>query len=185
MKRVFIALKVEPGEIMLRIYSSLKAVLGNEKISWVDPENIHLTLAFLGDTEEERITVASIMLKQKCMGFGEFTFTLSGTGVFRSYSDPRVIWIGIGEQGNLNELFESVYTGLKDTGFKTEDRRFNPHITLGRIKFIRDNEVLKAAINRYINTFVQEVTVKELILFESILKQTGPVYKPIGKFSLD
>ena len=69
MKRIFIALKVVPGDVLLRMLSSLKSLLGNEKIKWVDPENIHLTLAFLGDTEDERIKVAGIMLKNACSGF--------------------------------------------------------------------------------------------------------------------
>lgn len=184
MKRIFIALKVEPGETLLRMFSSLKALPGNEKITWVAPGNIHLTIAFLGDTEDERIMVAGIMLKQKCTGFGEFGFNLSGAGVFRNFKDPKVIWIGIGNSGKLFQLNDLIITGLKDTGFKVEERQFNPHITLGRVKSIKDTEALKSAVDRYQNTFIQEVRVSEVILYESILKPTGPIYKPIGKFSL-
>jgi 2'-5' RNA ligase len=184
MKRIFIALKVEPGETLMRMFSSLKALLGNEKITWVDPGNIHLTIAFLGDTEDERIIAAGIMLKQKCTGFGEFGFNLSGAGVFRNFRDPRVIWIGIGNSEKLFQLNDLIITGLKDTGFKFEERQFNPHITLGRVKSIKDTEALKSAVDRYQNAFIQEVRVSEVILYESILKPTGPVYKPIGKFSL-
>ena len=95
MKRIFIAVKTEPGETLLRIHSSLKSVLGAERITWTDPANIHLTLAFLGETEDELIRAVSIMLKQKCTGFVDFSFSLKGTGIFKTYQDPRVIWIGI------------------------------------------------------------------------------------------
>jgi 2'-5' RNA ligase len=184
MKRIFIAIRIDPGSTMLRIHSSLKSILGSEHIKWVDPANIHLTLAFLGDTEEERIKVAGIMLKQKCTGFGDFSFRLSGTGVFREYRDPRVIWIGITEAGKLIRLYDDITTGLKDTGFKTGNRPFKPHISLGRIKFIKNPDALRKALELYQDSFVQEVRVSEVILYESILKPAGPVYRPTGRFKL-
>jgi len=184
MKRIFIALKVEPCETLLRIYSTLKSVLGSEKIKWVDPMNIHLTLAFLGDTEEERIKVAGIMLKQKCTGFGQFDFALAGTGVFKNFREPKLIWIGIEQSEKLLNLNNLIVSGLKDVGFGIEDREFKPHITLARIKFIKDHNSLKSALEGYQDTFIQKVSVSEVILFESILKPAGPIYKPIGKFRL-
>ena len=184
MKRIFIAIKIEPENNLLRIHSSLKSLLVSEKINWVDPANVHLTLAFLGDTEEDRIKVAAIMLKQKCTGFGEFDFNLSGTGVFKDYRDPRVIWIGINESEKLAELFGRIKTGLEDSGFKTEDRHFRPHITIGRIKSLKNVVALKSAVEKYRDSEIQRVTVQEVILYESILKPTGPVYKPAGIFKL-
>lgn len=184
MKRIFIAIKTEPEAALQRIYVSLRSALGNEKIAWVNPDNIHLTLAFLGDIDEDRIKVAGIVLKQKCTGFGEFIIRLSGTGVFRNMADPRVLWIGIENTDRLIELNNKITNGLKDTGFKIEDRIFNPHITIGRIKFIKNSETLKSATGRYHNKFIQEVPVREVILYESILKPTGPVYRPVSKFHL-
>jgi len=184
MKRIFIALKVEPGDILLRMHSSLRSLLGNEKIKWVDPGNIHLTLAFLGDTDDDRIKIAGIMLKNTCSGFGEFDFTLAGTGIFKSYNDPKVIWIGIEESEKLRKLNDIINTGLKDTGFKVEDRPFKPHLTFGRIRFVKDIDALRSALERYQNNPIQKVQVKEVILYESILKPTGPVYKPAGIFRL-
>jgi 2'-5' RNA ligase len=68
MKRVFIAVKVDPGGELLRMFSSLKGSLSTENIKWVDHANIHLTLAFLGDTEDESIKTLAGMLKEKCTG---------------------------------------------------------------------------------------------------------------------
>jgi 2'-5' RNA ligase len=184
MKRIFIALKIIPGALLMRMHASLKALLGNEKITWVDPANIHLTLAFLGDTEDDLIKVVSIMLKKTCTGFGEFKFNLVGTGIFKNFNDPRVIWIGIERNEKLLQLNNLIMTGLKDAGFKLEDRPYRPHLTLGRIKFLRDNNALKKALEKYQDKPIQQVHVEEVILYESILKPTGPVYKPIGKFSL-
>jgi 2'-5' RNA ligase len=184
MKRIFIAIKIEPDADLLRMISLLRSLLANDKITWVDPSNIHLTLAFLGDTDEEKIKVAGIAVNQSCSGFGEFSFRLSGTGVFKNFSDPRVIWTGIGESGKLIRLNDLMMTRLKDTGFRIEDRPFRPHITLGRIKFIKDPDILKTALEKYRYTDFQKVPVKEVILYESILKQTGPVYKILSTYDL-
>jgi RNA 2',3'-cyclic 3'-phosphodiesterase len=184
MKRVFIAVKVDPGGELLRMFSSLKALLGTENIKWVDPANIHLTLAFLGDTEDESIKTLAGMLKEKCTGFHEFEFLLAGTGVFKNFRDPRVIWVGIQSPEKLLMLNNTITDGLKENGFDIEERQFKPHLTLCRIKSVKDTENLKNVMERYRDTEFQEVEVKKVILFESILMQTGPLYKPLGNFAL-
>lgn len=184
MKRVFIAVKVEPGGELLRMISSLKALLEAENIKWVDTANIHLTLVFLGDTEEKRIKILVSMLRERCTGFNEFEFILAGTGVFKNYWDPRVIWIGIRSSERLIMLYNSIAEGLKHIGLEIRERQFRPHLTLGRIKSVRDTDNLKSFLERYKNTEFQKVEVKEVILFESILSQTGPIYKSLGNFPL-
>jgi RNA 2',3'-cyclic 3'-phosphodiesterase len=184
MKRIFIALKIDPGTNLSGILHSFKSLASGEKITWVDPVNIHLTIAFLGDTEEDRIKIAGLMLKRECSGFGEFTFTLKGTGLFKNIRDPRVIWIGIEDSEMLLRLNEKIVTGLKDTGFRIEERPFKPHITLGRIKLLKNPEILKSVLDKYGEAEIQKVNVKEVILYESILRPVGPIYKPIGRFTL-
>jgi 2'-5' RNA ligase len=184
MKRIFIAIKVNPESELLRMYSSLKAALGAENIKWVDPANIHLTLAFLGDTEEKRVRVLSSMLKERCAGFGEFDFNLTGTGVFKNLRDPRVLWAGIQSAERLIQLNNIIAEGLKLDGFKIEERQFKPHLTLGRIKSVKNIENLKTMLERYKDNQFQVVHVNEVILFESILVQTGPIYKSLGKHLL-
>lgn len=184
MKRIFIAVKVEAEPALLRMFSSIKSLLGTENIKWVDPGNIHLTLAFLGDTEETRIKTLISMLNYKCPGFKEFEFVLAGAGVFKSFADPRVIWAGIRSSDRLSELNGMVVAGLKETGFSIEERPFRPHLTLGRVKSVKNKENLKSVLEKYKESEFQKVQVNEVTLFESILQQTGPVYKPLGKFSL-
>jgi 2'-5' RNA ligase len=183
-KRIFIALKIEPGTKLAEILQSLKSLAAEEKVNWVDPVNIHITLAFLGDTEEDRIKIAGLLLKRECSGFGEFTFMLKGAGLFRNFRDPRIIWIGIAEPEALIRLNEKIATGLRDTGFRIEDRPFKPHITIGRIKLLKKPEILKSFLDKYGEVEIQEVNVREVILFESILRPSGPIYKPIGRFTL-
>jgi len=184
MKRIFIAVKVKPESGLLRMISTLKSALSAENIRWVDPVNIHITLACLGDTEEENIKILSGMLKDKCSGFQEFDFKLAGAGVFKNYRDPRVIWAGIKSPEKLYALENKIAEGLKSTGFVIEDRQFKPHLTLGRVKSLSDTENLKTVLERYRDNQIQIVHVSEVVLYESILKQTGPLYKPIGKYPL-
>jgi len=184
MKRLFIAVKTEPDGNLLSIFSSLKAALGAENIKWVDPENLHLTLAFLGDTDEKRIGSIHLMLEEKCFGFGVFDFTLAGTGVFKSYRDPRVIWVGIRSPERLRMLYNTVAEGLKLTGFELEERNFRPHLTLGRVKSYRDTENLKSVLEKYRDQEFQTIHVNEVVLFESILMKTGPIYNQLAKYHL-
>jgi 2'-5' RNA ligase len=184
MKRIFIAVKTDAGADLLKMIASLKDLLGKESIKWVDPANIHLTLAFLGDTEEKRIRILSSLLKDKCSGFGEFDFTLAGTGVFKNFRDPRVIWAGIRSSERLSDLNSEISAGLKETGFNIEERSFKPHLTLGRIRSLKDPDNLKSTLERYRETEFQTIQVREVFLFESILMQKGPTYIQLGRFVL-
>ena len=184
MKRIFIAVNVHPGPVLLKTTAAIKALLASESIKWTELANTHLTLAFLGDTEEKRIMILSKMLREKCSGFGEFSFTLAGTGVFKNFRDPRVIWAGIRSSEQLAKLSQTINSGLAENDFPVEERPFKPHLTLGRIRSIKDPENLKSVIDRYIETEFQTITVNEVILYESILMQTGPVYKALDKYTL-
>lgn len=184
MKRIFIAVKVEPGPELLKATASLKALLAGESIKWADLTNTHLTLAFLGDTEEKKLKILTGMLSEKCSGFGKFSFILAGMGIFRNFRDPRVIWTGIKGSEDLMTLCEAISSGLKEYGFPVEERQFKPHLTLGRIRSIQNTVKFRNAIELYTETEFQSVEVSSVFLFESILMQTGPVYKVIGKYTL-
>lgn len=184
MKRIFIAVKVTPEAELLKAAATLKALLASESIKWTDMTNTHLTLAFLGDTDEGRIKLVARMLGDRCAGFKEFSFNIKGTGVFKSYRDPRVIWAGITPAEKLAALEVEINSGLTENGFRIEERPFRPHLTLGRIRSVKNNEYLREVVERYNDTVFQTVTANEVILYESILKQTGPLYKPLGRFTL-
>ena len=184
MKRIFIAIKAEAGETLSKIVSSLKSRLVNESIKWTSLDNIHITLAFLGDTEENMIKVISSKLKESCEGSGKFQLTIRGIGVFKNLSDPRVIWTGIESSEKLTQLYSTVINGLIEAGIKMEQRPFKPHLTLGRIKYLNDKLALKNLLDIYQDAEIQKVPVNEVIIYESLLKPTGPIYKPVAKFML-
>jgi 2'-5' RNA ligase len=183
-KRTFIAVKVDPGQELTGIISLLKSTLSKENIKWADINNMHITLAFLGDTEENQIQTIITMLKDNCTGLGEFTFTLRGLGVFRNITDPRVIWAGIDMSEKFVALNRLIKNGLKEIEIMTEDRQFKPHLTLGRVKNIKNRNDLRVIIDNYHDREFQKVHVNEIVFYESILKQTGPIYIQIAGFNL-
>jgi 2'-5' RNA ligase len=184
MKRIFIGLKVDPGEIMMEMISAFKTGLATETIKWTDTANIHITLVFLGNTDEERIPQLRSVLTEICEGRGKFDLTLKGAGVFRNMSDPRILWTGIGSSVKLMQLNEAITTGLINLGFEIDDRPYKPHLTLGRIKRINDKEAFSRLIEKYGETAIQTVNVNEVIMFESVLLQTGPLYRALATVSL-
>ena len=185
MKRIFIALKVEAGETLKSMISSLRKGLSTERIKWTEIENIHITLVFLGDTENNMIKAIISMLNEKCSGSGRFELIIKGSGVFRDLNDPRIIWTGIEPSGKLSDLNNLIVNGLKGLNIKMENRPYNPHLTLGRIKHLNGKEVLKSLLEQFQNSEIQIVPVDEVILYESILLPSGPVYKPLERVNLE
>lgn len=185
MKRIFIAVSIDPSEELSALIRDLKSMLSVDRIKWIDHGIMHLTLAFLGDTDEKRIPELSEMLKVYCAGSGKFDFKIKGLGVFRNLRDLRIIWAGVSDDGNLERLYNKISAGLSDKGFPREERPFSPHLTLGRVKSVSNSDIVKALLEKYRDKEFQSVNVKEVILFESILMQTGPVYKPLDRFNLE
>jgi 2'-5' RNA ligase len=184
MKRIFIAVKIEAGETLIKMISSFRDGLKNENIKWIAPDNLHITLAFLGDTQEDKIKAIITILKEICERSVEFEIEIKGTGVFKNIKDPRVIWTGIEPSEKLIQLHHMIRIGLKDTAINIEDRHFKPHLTLGRIRNLTDIRALNTHIAEYQNREIQKVPVSDVILYESILHHSGPVYTPIIKVDL-
>ncbi len=185
MKRIFIAVKINPASTLLSMISDLKKSLEDERIKWTEMDNFHITLVFLGDTEAEKIAFIDRMLTEICDVSEPFDMVLEGAGVFKSLTDPRILWAGIHPSEYLNKLHDSIRTGLTGNGIVTEERDFNPHLTLGRIKNIPAKEKLKSLVDKYRDASIQNQRVSRIILYESQLFREGPVYKSIGEYSLN
>lgn len=184
MKRIFIAVKIDAGTGLLDMISDLKETLRDEKIKWTETDNFHITIAFLGDTGEDKVKDVSKMLKVVSEGSGAFELIIKGAGVFKSFNDPRVLWTSVEPSEKLSGLYELVIPGLRSIGINQEERAFRPHLTLGRIKRINDIEKFKSLIMKYMNMVFQKQQVNEVILYESVLFHSGPVYSPLARYSL-
>ncbi len=182
MKRLFVAVKLMPDENFLKSYVALRHALQLEKISWVKPENFHLTLKFLGKTPEEKIPAILLVLQQAAEQTAVFPLTMAGTGIFGSSYKPRVIWFGVENDTAVRHLGETVLNSLDKVGFPSDRQNFVPHLTIGRINKIEHKKLFQEAIAAHRHDFLQEFTIGKFILYESLLKPSGVVYRVVMDF---
>lgn len=184
MKRLFIAIKIKPDDNMLKQYYALRQALNRSSIKWVEPENFHLTLKFLGDTYEEGISVVNKVIDTVVRSKRSFDFEITNTGIFGSKYNPRVIWFGIHDNGRISSLGNEIIDKLDEVGFERDRQNFVPHLTVGRIKKIDDKEIFNRVIMNFKKVYLQKTKVKQVLLFESILRREGPVYNIISSHEL-
>ena len=150
-------------------------------VKWVRPENIHLSLKFLGDVEEAREPELREALRRAAGACGEqrpLTLQIAGFGVFPDYHRPHVVWAGVTPDPGLELLQHAVEQAFAPLGFPTEARAFRPHVTLGRAARDgrpRDFAGLEAILAG--TDFDETVTVAEVDLMQSTLQPNGPVYQ--------
>jgi 2'-5' RNA ligase len=182
MKRLFTALKIHPGDEFLKSYRELKLDLGHERIKWVEDNNIHITLKFFGETDEQKIPAICSSLKNRAAMTPPFDLQLTGLGLFGSVYAPKVIWVGIAPYVDLVNLMKYIQYDLKVIGFNPDRQNLVPHLTLGRIKFLQDKILFNRTISGYKTISSLPIHISEMILYESILRREGPEYIVIQKF---
>jgi 2'-5' RNA ligase len=160
-----------------------KCGLNAKGVRWIPAENIHLTLKFLGDVKfifpEIENELALI-----CMRRDVFSINIRGAGAFPSFKYPNVLWIGIDESSELKGLYEDIEESMSELGFEKEDRRFSPHLTIGRVKDRKGIEPVIKKLYTFKDTFFGSIEVNEVLLMRSILKPTGAEYSKIAGFKL-
>jgi len=177
--RLFIAIDI-PDEIK----RAISELIGRLKktgsdVKWVRPETVHITLKFLGEVEESKIKAITDRLEMISKRHAPFELEAVGTGVFPDYSRPRVLWIGIRQNEEVQKIYEEINTELKALGFEEENRAFKPHLTIGRVKSRSGlNQTLKT-LRGFSKRDFGKISVKEILLMKSTLKPTGAEYEKI------
>jgi 2'-5' RNA ligase len=150
-------------------------------VKWVRPENIHLSLKFLGDVDEAREQELRAALRQAAGTRHEprpVALRITGFGVFPDYHRPSVVWAGVTPEPGLELLQHGVEQAFAPLGFPTEARAFRPHVTLGRATRDarpRDFQGLEEILAG--TEFDATVTITEVDLMQSTLQPDGPVYQ--------
>ena len=182
--RTFIAIEI-PSEVK----SALAALQDDLRragadVSWTRPENIHLTLRFLGEVDEKRVGEVEKVCVTSAAKFQPFTLRLNDTGVFPNARQPRILWAGLaGEIEKAVEMRERLNDGLALIGFEREEKDFRPHLTIGRVKSNRKiRELLSLADARRVPA--SSFLVTEIVLMKSELHPAGARYTAIAKVSL-
>lgn len=174
--RLFIAVPIPEGmkKSLAVLQTSWK--VRTHGVRWVRPEGLHITLKFLGNVPEERIQAVKEAMSKALLGFTPFEVRVKGVGAFPSLRNPRVLWVGVEDEGRkLKEIFKALEKALERLGFPREDRPFSPHLTLGRVKEKGDFGFL----NESSDLDFGPLLVKEVILFKSDLKPEGAEYTPL------
>ena len=184
MKRLFAAIRIHPDEALTALYWSMRHSLKDERITWVDPGNMHITLKFFGETPEHHIPGISAALREAGRASATFTLSLKNTGVFGSSYKPRVVWFGIEPSDALTELARNVKDRLEEIGITTDRQNFVPHLTAGRIKSLSDKKHFQHVIDKFRGAEIKKEEVKDFHLFESILSPQGPTYVVLESYPL-
>lgn len=177
--RSFIAIDIEEKDIIEKIIK-IERILRETgaALKLVEPENLHITIKFLGEISEKEIPLIRNILEKHAKLFNPFEIILEGIGAFPSISHPRVIWVGISEnKDKLTSLANKISTDLEKAGFRREERAFHPHITIARVK--RQNSRLKKEIMQYRNSIFGRMIVSNIRLKKSTLTPQGPIYTTI------
>ena len=152
-------------------------------VRWVSAQNLHLTLKFLGDVEEGRLSDLFVGIRKATEIIEPFRITLTGLGVFPNIRRPRVLWIGLEIPEAMKKLYNNMEEELSRLHFPKETRKFSPHLTIGRVKGQRGMERLMSVVER-MEFGPETVSVARIVAMKSELRPTGAVYAPLKEFAL-
>lgn len=181
--RAFIAINL-PEQVTATLCAfqrKLKSIVGVDWVRWTAPEQIHLTLRFLGNIPATSVTELGSVLQEVCVNARPFDLIAENFGWFPEGSRPRVLWVGVsGQIDVLNQLAEQVTVATANWG-ELENRKFQAHLTIGRVKTKSPNELHKLTelLTRVKPDKFGQWHVTQIDLMQSKLYPTGPVYTRI------
>jgi RNA 2',3'-cyclic 3'-phosphodiesterase len=184
--RSFLAFELPPEikEQVRQVSENLKR--SKMDVRWVKPDNIHLTIVFLGDVREGDISAIVREIEQVCCGFHPFDIYLKGLGLFPDRRRPRVLWAGYdGDIERMESLRDVLHERLIPFEIKAEKRQFKPHLTLGRFRNPgKGNLNLDEILNLHGSLSSPSFQMSELVLFKSELRPQGPEYTRLESWPL-
>ncbi len=186
--RAFIAIDL-PKEI--KDYLSLleaKLKQSGADVKWVAPVNIHLTLKFLGEIDEQKTNKITQILEEISFRTPQYHLKLGDIGAFPNIKSPRIIWIGLAAGDNeTKEIATNLEEKIEKIGIPKEDKPFASHITIGRIKSNLNREKLTQALTALTtenDKAIYQFLATKLTLFKSTLTPQGPIYEAVKESSL-
>ncbi len=187
--RTFIAVEI-PGSIhqaILQKTEALRDTLGTASVRWVPVQNIHLTLKFLGDVSLANVEILTQMLGVEAGKVDPFELQIGGLGSFPSLKRPRVLFVGIQAPAALEALYRGIDSACARLGYPSDQRRFSPHLTLGRVKqdaTASDQQKIRRILDEIKIDSLGTARVDSVHLYKSELKPNGSVYTRLGSAPL-
>ena len=186
--RAFIAIEI-PNEIKKAIAvqtAELQTQCGRA-VRWVTPDNMHLTLKFLGELKETKVGLVSQVISQTCPLFAPFDILVSGSGCFPTVQRPSVIWAGLKNPAELLNLQRKMESELARQGFPAEERPFSAHLTIGRVRSqVGTDEMkeLQVVLKAMQIAEIGKFSASAVTLFKSELQPAGAIYTSLFKTQL-
>ena len=187
-KRTFIAVDID--EYTRKNLAEVRCKLDDPRcrINWVAPENLHVTLKFLGDVPDNELSKVCEVVGETVAQSGPVEFEVRGITAIPSLQKLRMLWAQVDEQaGLLDAIFTKIESALEPLGFPRENRPFSPHITLARIKHVPKNaaidikSTLRKSLEQYSDTEFGFISAPNITVYTSELTPDGPIYTPIAK----
>ena len=184
--RLFVAIDIEPHvrvrikQIQNRLRQELN--LSDKQVKWVHPEQIHLTLKFLGNVDDAALTSACDVVKRTASEFESFDFEAKGLGVFGR--PARIVWVGISDCQPLKQLQAELEEQFSELGWDKENRPFSGHLTLCRVKNASAGRKLADCVGQYKNERLGLIAATEVVVYQSQLSSAGPLYTAICRAAL-
>ena len=155
-------------------------------VKWVESENIHLTLKFLGEVDETDLYEVCKTIEKAVRDEAPFEMSIAGVGAFPTARRPRVVWAGVTEGDRaLIRIHKVLDQALRGLGYASEDRPFTPHVTLGRIRRTDTSPSLQAAIESQSLWKAGQCTVREVLVMGSQLTPDGPRHHVMSRTQLE
>lgn len=179
--RCFIAVEL-PDKIRRAIVERIDVLKeSGADVKWVSVENIHITLQFLGETEEALIPMIKEALNKIVASYTPFYIKIAHVGCFPDGKRPRIIWVGVENAQILNNLHADITSEMVRFGYRKEERDFTPHITVGRVKSQRNMGEMLRRVTEMKATCFSDFEVCYLTLMKSALKPSGAVYYSLAE----
>ena len=178
--RLFIALEL--SEEQRRELTMFQARFKNHftGVRWIKPEGMHLTLKFVGETDQAGVECISDVMDNAVQSEQPFNTVYSGRGVFPGPANARILWIGLSKGTEIvTKIAERLDSSLSGQGFKKEKQQFKPHLTIGRIRQPLESKLIQEYLTSGDDFQSSPAIVNSLTLFNSDLTQHGAVYNVV------
>ncbi|MDF1570967.1 MAG: RNA 2',3'-cyclic phosphodiesterase [Bacteroidales bacterium] len=183
--RTFIAIPVEVPQVLKETLADLEKKFAGERIRWIDPGQMHITLRFMGDLPEGAVSAIGLRFQSAYSAFTPAVFRLRGLRTFSHRSALKVLWAGVGEEGVFYDLHAAT-VGLLDGIVPVDDNSgFRPHLTVARMKQLREPVRLRNEIARFRNKDFGTSALKRVVFYRSVLRPSGAVYEVLRTAELE
>jgi len=180
MKRLFIGIPIESPKSVRQVEVwKRNSHLNRNVLNWTPPGNWHITLFFLGNTEESAVAVLQQLIEKSYSKIQAYYTELRGVGVFPNTNNPKVLWLGLDDLQPLMSAYFQLGELLQQNGFSFDQKPLKPHLTIARVKRADNPFAFQSLLSEFQETVFDRIEVNKVALFESISTPAGPVYKPL------